>query len=54
MQRLFERAAEALWGPFTLVMILFFGGYLLIKSRAKFIIKAPFSVVKDLSVKKDV
>jgi len=51
MQRLFERAAEALWGPFTLVMILFFGGYLLIKSRAKFIIKAPISVAKSLSVK---
>ena len=53
MQNLFERAAEALWGPFSFMIIILFGGYLFVKSKAKFIIKAPISLLKCFENKKD-
>jgi len=45
MQYYFEMISQVLWGPFTLTVIILLGGYLLIKSKAKYVINAPLAVI---------
>lgn len=37
------------WGPFTMAVIMLFGGWMTLKSKGMFIIKAPLAVKKSLS-----
>ena len=47
-----EKAAAVLWGPFTLLLLIIFGGFLVIKSKMRFIMAMPKAVKNAFSAEK--
>ena len=49
MTAVLERMSDMAWGPFPLLVLVLFGGWLTAESRAAYIIKAPFAVKRLFS-----
>ena len=52
MPNIIEKLSDLAWGPFTLLLLIVFGGWITFKSRALYIIKAPFAVKKLIMSKR--